>query len=115
MKRGNQRVFGREFNQRKAFVKGLLTALVEHNRIRTTEVRAKTLKREADKLVTMAKKGTIASRRLLLRQVGTKAADKLAKDVAPKFSGRAGGYTRVVKLGRRTSDGAPMALIEFVS
>jgi large subunit ribosomal protein L17 len=114
MKRGNQKLFGREFNQRKAFFKGLLTGLVEHGRIRTTETRAKALKREADKLVTKAKKGTLASRRLLLRQVGTAAATKLAKDIAPKFAGRAGGYTRVVKLGRRTSDGSPMAIIEFV-
>ena len=115
MKRGNQRLFGREFNQRKAFLKALLTSLIEHNRIRTTEPRAKTLKREADKLVTRAKKGTIASRRLLLRSVGTKAADKLVMDVAPKFADRAGGYTRIVKLGRRVSDGAPMAMIEFVA
>lgn len=114
MKRGNQTIFGREFTQRKAFIKGLLTGLVEHGRIRTTETRAKALKREADKLVTKAKKGTLASRRLLLRQVGTAAAAKLATDIAPKFASRAGGYTRVVKLGRRNSDGAPMALIEFV-
>ncbi len=115
MKRGNQTIFGREFNQRKAFIKGLLTGLVEHGKIRTTEVRAKALKREADKLVAKAKKGTLASRRLLLRQVGTAAAAKLAKEIGPKFAARAGGYTRVVKLGRRNSDGAPMALIEFVS
>jgi large subunit ribosomal protein L17 len=114
MKRGNQTIFGREFNQRKAFFKGLLTGLVAHGRIRTTEARAKALKREADKLVTKAKKGTLASRRLLLRQVGTAAAAKLVSDVAPKFAARQGGYTRVVKLGRRNSDGSPMALIEFV-
>jgi len=115
MKRGNQTIFGREFNQRKAFLKALLTALISHGRIKTTETRAKALKREADKLVTKAKRGTLHSRRLLLRQVGTVAAEKLVRDVAPKFASRAGGYTRVVKLGRRTSDGSPMALIEFVS
>ncbi len=114
MKRGNQTIFGREFNQRKAFIKGLLTALVEHGKIKTTEVRAKVLKTEADKLVTVAKKGTLHGRRLLLRQVGTAAAAKLATDIAPKFAERHGGYTRVVKLGRRDSDGSPMALIEFV-
>jgi large subunit ribosomal protein L17 len=114
MKRGNQTIFGREFNQRKAFIKALLTALIEHNHIRTTDTRAKALRVEAEKLVTKAKKGTLASRRLLLRQVGVKAADKMFREVAPKFASRAGGYTRVVKLGQRTSDGAPMALIEFV-
>jgi large subunit ribosomal protein L17 len=114
MKRGNQRVFGREVQQRKAFVKGLLTALIQHGKIRTTEARAKTIKLEADKLVTRAKTGTLASRRLLLRSIGTEAAGKLFLEVAPKFATRNGGYTRVLKLGRRGSDAAPMAVLEFV-
>lgn len=115
MKRGNKRIFGREPIQRKAFIKGLLTALVAHGRIKTTEARAKTLKTEADKLITRAKRGTLASRRLLLRHVGTDAAAKLAKEIAPKFAERQGGYTRVIRLGRRMSDGSPMAIIEFVA
>jgi large subunit ribosomal protein L17 len=115
MKRGNKRVFGREMQQRKAFIKSLLTALVSHGRIRTTVARAKTLKTEADKAVTSAKRGTLASRRLLLRRVGSVAAAKLAKDIAPKFADRHGGYTRVIRLGQRMSDGSEMALIEFVS
>lgn len=114
MKRGNQTIFGREKQQRTAFVKGLLTALVSHGHIRTTEARAKMLKREADKLVTVAKKGTLHSRRQLGMHLGAAAAGKLATDIAPKLSSRAGGYTRMVKLGRRTSDGSPMALIEFL-
>ncbi len=114
MKRGNKRVFGREFQQRKAFLKALLTALIAHGRIRTTVARAKTLKVLADKLVTRAKHNTVASHRLLLRQVGAAAANKLVKEVAPLNANRAGGYTRVVKLARRTSDGSAMALIEFV-
>ncbi len=113
MKRGTKRVFGREMQQRKAFLKALLTALITHGRIRTTVARAKTLKTVADKLITTAKKGTIASRRLLLRKVGTVAATKLAKEVAPMFANRAGGYTRVVKLAPRKSDGSAMAIIEF--
>ena len=115
MKRGNTTVFGREIQQRKAFTKSLLTALVAHGRIRTTVARAKMLKREADRMVTTAKKGTLHGRRLLLRRVGTEAAAKLFKDWAPKFASRAGGYTRLVKLGARQSDGSPMAIIEFVS
>jgi large subunit ribosomal protein L17 len=101
--------------QRKAFLKGLLTALIAHGKIRTTTARAKTLKMEADKLVTKAKKGTVYGRRLLLRQVGVDAATKLFKDIAPKFADRSGGYTRVIKLGRRQSDGSPVAIVEFVS
>lgn len=115
MKRGNKRTFGREKQQRKAFLKGLLTALVAHGRIRTTTARAKTLKSIADTVVTQAKRGTIASRRLLLRSVGSDAAAKLSKEIAPKFVDRAGGYTRVIKLGRRGSDGSPVAIVEFVS
>lgn len=114
MKRSGKRIFGREMQQRKAFLKALLTALVEHGRIRTTQARAKTLKTVADKMVTRAKRGTLASRRLLLSHVGSIAAAKLAKEIAPRFVGRPGGYTRVIKLGRRPSDGSPMALIEFV-
>ena len=115
MKRGNKRVFGREMQQRKAFLKGLLTALIAHGRIKTTTARAKTLKTIADKAVTQAKRGTLASRRMLLRSVGAEAAAKIAKEIAPKFADRAGGYTRVVKLGRRSSDGSPVAIVEFVS
>ncbi|MCC6405136.1 MAG: 50S ribosomal protein L17 [Candidatus Yanofskybacteria bacterium] len=114
MKRGSNRLFGREFQQRKAFLKALLTALVSHGKIRTTVARAKSIRPAAEKLVTQAKRGTLASRRLLLRSVGTKAAATLAKDIAPKFASRAGGYTRIVKLGQRASDGSPMAVIEFV-
>lgn len=114
MKRGNVRKFGREFQQRKALLKALLTSLVEHDRIRTTEARAKTLKRAADKLVTTAKKGTVASRRLLLRDIGTKAAAKLSREIAPRYADRHGGYTRVLHMEARTSDAARMALIEFV-
>lgn len=115
MKRGNKRTFGREMQQRKAFLKGLLTSLVSHGKIRTTTARAKTLKTIADKAVTQAKRGSLASRRLLLRSVGSAAAEKLAKEIAPKFADRAGGYTRVIKLGRRSSDGSPVAIVEFVA
>ncbi|MBP6886124.1 MAG: 50S ribosomal protein L17 [Candidatus Pacebacteria bacterium] len=115
MKRGNKRTFGREMQQRKAFLKGLLTSLVSHGKIRTTTARAKTLKTIADKAVTQAKRGSLASRRLLLRSVGSAAAEKLSKEIAPKFADRAGGYTRVIKLGRRSSDGSPVAIVEFVA
>jgi large subunit ribosomal protein L17 len=114
MKRGNQRKFGRQFQQRDALLKGLLTALVSHGRIRTTEAKAKTLRVHADKLVTTAKTGTLAGRRMLGRRLGAAAAAKLVKDVVPALAARQGGYTRVLKLGRRASDAAPMAIIEFV-
>lgn len=115
MKRSGNKVFGRQFQQRKAFTKGLLTALVAHGRIRTTEARAKMLKREADRIITTAKKGTTHGRRLLLRRIGADAARKVTAQWAPKFASRSGGYTRVVKLGRRASDGSPVAIVEFLS
>lgn len=116
MKRGSKiKKFHRTHAQRKAFIKGLATGLIEHGRIETTLVRAKELHRLADKLVTRAKKQDIASRRLLARHLGPKAIKTLMDTVAPRFEERAGGYTRVVKLGQRPSDSAPMALIEFVA
>lgn len=115
MKRGSHRKFGREMQQRKAFMKALLVALVEHGRIRTTEARAKSLRRDADKAVTKAKRGTLAARRILIKDVGVVAAGKLVKDIAPKFAERQGGYTRVLRLGQRSSDGAPLAVIEFTA
>ncbi len=114
MKRGNKRIFGRQRQQRKAFIKSLLTALFSHGRIKTTLARAKTLKTEADKTITQAKRQSIASRRLLLRKVGAEVARKLSVEIAPRFADRKGGYTRVVRLGRRTNDAAETALIELV-
>ncbi|HXV26811.1 MAG TPA: 50S ribosomal protein L17 [Candidatus Paceibacterota bacterium] len=115
MRRGNKRKFGRESAQRNAFFKALATGLIEHGRIRTTEARAKSLRPVAEKLVTRAKQGDLAARRILSAKLGPAAVTKLMGDIAPRFADRKGGYTRVVKLGRRTSDGAPMAVIEFVA
>lgn len=115
MKRGTIRKFGRVRNQRKAFIRSLLVALITSGRITTTEARAKTLKVSAEKAVTLAKKQTIAARRLLVARVGEKAATSLFTDIAPRFTDRSGGYTRVLHLPRRSSDGARVALIEFVA
>lgn len=115
MKRGNQRKFGRELQQRAAFIRSLLTALVTHGKVKTTVARAKTMKVEADKLVTLARRPGQHGRRLLVSRLGATAATKLSGDILPKLAERNGGYTRVVKLPRRTSDGSAMAIIEFVS
>ncbi|MDP2647672.1 MAG: 50S ribosomal protein L17 [Candidatus Yanofskybacteria bacterium] len=115
MKRGNKRKFGRKRNQRNALAKSLATALIDHGRITTTRAKAKTLSTYADKLVTQAKRQNLASRRILAQTLGPKAVKKLVDEIAPKFKERNGGYTRVINLDRRISDGSPMALIEFVS
>jgi large subunit ribosomal protein L17 len=115
MKRGNIRKFGREKAQREALFKSLATALIEHGRIKTTKAKAKSLSSHTDKLVTIAKKKTLASRRALGSELGPAAVKKLADDIAPRFSDRSGGYTRVIPLDRRKSDGSEMALIEFTA
>ena len=115
MKRSPHRKFNREPIQRKALYKALATALIDNGRIQTTQAKAKSLSSFADRLVNRAKKGDLASRRLLLTHVGKVAVDKLMKDIGPRFKERNGGYTRVIRMGRRTSDGSPMALIEFTS
>jgi large subunit ribosomal protein L17 len=115
MKRGNQRKFGLKRDERKALMKSLATALIDQGKIRTTRAKAKTLSSFADRLVTKAKKATIASRRDLLSDVGAKAVEKLVKEIAPRFTDRAGGYTRVIRMDRRKSDGSEMAIIEFVN
>ena len=113
MKRGNKRKFGREKNQRKALSKALATALIDHGRIKTTVAKAKLLSKFADELVNRAKKGDLASNRLLRYSVGDKAVKKLIVEIGPKFKDKNGGYTKILKLGRRVSDGSEMAIVEF--
>jgi|SRR3989338_4460539 len=113
MRRGNKRKFGREKNQRKALSKALATALIDHGRIKTTVAKAKLLSRFADELVNRAKKGDLASSRLLRYSIGDKAVKKLVVEIGPKFKDKKGGYTKVLKLGRRISDGSEMAIVEF--
>ena|SRR3989344_6376033 len=114
MRRGKTRKFGLEKSERKALLKSLATALIDNGKIKTTRAKAKTLSSFTDRLVTKAKKGDVPARRMLLKSIGSKAVIKLIKEIAPKYTTRAGGYTRVIRLDRRKSDGAEMALIEFV-
>lgn len=108
------RKFGRERGQRKALLKSLAHNLVVKGKIQTTEAKAKEVRPFVEKLVTLSKKETSASRRLLEARVGKTAAKKLVSSLSTTYKGRAGGYTRITKLVRRDSDGAPMAVIEFV-
>jgi large subunit ribosomal protein L17 len=93
----------------------LATALFEHGRITTTEARAKRLKPVADRLVTIAKRGDLHARRRLLTVIRNKdVVHALMAEIGPRFENREGGYTRVVKVGPRKGDNAPMAIIELV-
>ncbi|MEK7194120.1 MAG: 50S ribosomal protein L17 [Patescibacteria group bacterium] len=115
MRHGNvNRKFGRERNQRKALMKSLAHNLVLTGKIKTTEAKAKEVRPFVEKLVTMGKKGTPASKRLLESRVGKMAAQKLSSSLSETYKTREGGYTRITKLVRRNSDGSKMAVIEFV-
>jgi large subunit ribosomal protein L17 len=99
----------------KAIIANLARALFEHGRITTTLTKAKRLRPRAEHLITFAKKGDLASRRQVLRVVRDKdVVYKLFDDIAPRFADRQGGYTRILKLGPRQGDNAPMAMIELV-
>lgn len=107
--------FSRESGPRKALLKGLVTSLVEHGRITTTVVKAKELRRHIEKAITLGKKDSIATRRLLVSRVGNEdAAETIMKDLSVRFKSRPGGYTRIIKIGRRPGDSTEMAFIEFV-
>ena len=108
------RKFGRVANQRKALLRSLAYSLVVKEKIKTTEPKAKELRPFVETLITFGKKGTLASRRLLDTRVGRIAGKKIALTLSPKYKETKGGYTRITKLVRRSSDGAPMAIIEFV-
>jgi large subunit ribosomal protein L17 len=99
----------------KLMLSGLAAALFTHERIRTTEAKAKALRPFAERLITFAKAGDVHARRQVLRVVTDRdVVHKLFAEIAPRFEDREGGYTRILKLGPRRGDGARMAMIELV-
>ncbi|MBU6232107.1 MAG: 50S ribosomal protein L17 [Patescibacteria group bacterium] len=111
----NVRKFGREKNQRHALMQSLARNLIRDSRIKTTTAKAKELRPMIEKLVTKAKSATIASRRLINARIKSPSdTKKLIDTIAPKYKGRNGGYTRIIKLPNRELDGSPMSVIEFV-
>ena len=111
----SKRKFGREKNQRVALMSSLARNLIRDSRIKTTTAKAKELRPMVEKLVTKAKIGTIASRRLVNSRIKSPIETKKLFDVvAPKYADRKGGYTRIIRLPNRDLDGSPMSLIEFV-
>lgn len=109
---------GRKLNRsaahRKALMRNLVKALLQREQIRTTDAKAKELRRWADRIVTLGKRNTVHARRLAFSYLGSrKLVQHLFNEVAPRFQGRAGGYTRVLKLGLRRGDAAPLSIVEF--
>jgi len=109
------RKLGRTSAHRKAMFRNQLTALFTHERIITTVAKAKELRPLAERIVTMARNDSVHGRRQVLRMVPDKeVVQRLFGDIAPRFADRPGGYTRILRLGRRKGDGAELAIIEFV-
>ena len=117
MRHGNKnRTLGRVRSQRTALLRGLAVSLIRDGKIKTTEAKAKELRPYAERLVTYAKKGTVAARRQAASVLGEPKAvtiSKLFDEIGPKFKERSGGYTRVIKMGR-TAAGRDEAVIEYV-
>lgn len=107
--------FSRKSGPRKALLRGLMVSLVEHGRIATTVDKAKELRRHIEKAITLGKSDDLATRRLLLSRIANdNTVSTILKDISPRFKTRPGGYTRIIKIGRRPGDTAEMAFIEFV-
>jgi large subunit ribosomal protein L17 len=106
------RLFGRTANQRKALLRGLMASLFEYQ---TTLAKAKEVRKLAERVITLGVKGDLHAKRVALSHVPNRnAIAKLFNEIAPRFSGRNGGYLRLVQTRNRVNDGAPMAVLEFV-
>ena len=109
---------GKQFSMKKgprvALLKSLARSLILHEKIKTTEAKAKTLRSIVEKMITRGKVATVANRRVLAKETNPDMVKKLVNDIAPRYKERNGGYTRITKLGQRNSDGAKMAIIELV-
>ena len=109
------RKFGRTMEHRKAMSRNLVTSLLEHGRIQTTEAKGKELRRWVERVITTAKSDSVAARRAVDAIVeNPEVSEKLFTNLMPRLRERPGGYTRVLKVGPRLGDGAPMVLVELV-
>ena len=105
----------RTSEHRKALLKNMLNSLIKYEQIKTTLPKAKFLKPQADKIITLGKKDTLHNTKMLVSQLqDTKSANKVKKTLSKRYEKRSGGYTRIIKAGFRYGDNAPMAIIEFV-
>ncbi len=113
--RQSGRQLNRNSSHRKAMFRNMTASLLEHEIIKTTLPKAKELRRVAEPLITLAKKDSVANRRLAFDRLRSKAVvGKLFTDLGPRYEERPGGYTRILKCGYRTGDKAPMAYIELI-
>jgi len=109
------RLFGRTASQRKALLRGLVVSLLEHQRIETTIQKAKEVRSIAEKMITLGIRGDLHAKRLVFSCLSNRAVvAKLFNEIAPRFSGRNGGYLRIVQTRNRVKDASPMAVLEFI-
>ena len=106
---------GRKASHRKALCRNMVTALFRYERIKTTQVKAREIRKVAEKMITRAREDSVHNRRIIARKIGDKRIlAKLFLNIAPRFSERPGGYTRIMKLGRRYGDASEMVLLELI-
>ena len=109
------RKLGRRTKHRKAMTRNLVTSLIDEERVRTTLAKAKEIRRHAERIITLGKRGTLHARRQAASVLRTSAAvRKLMDTLGPRYAGRPGGYTRILRLPPRPGDSAPMAILELV-
>ncbi len=108
------RIFGRTTKKRSALIRGLSEALIEHEKLTTTEAKAKSLRPFVEKVITRGKEKDLATVRYLNSFLSKHAAKKVSGVLSPRYQSKPGGYTRIIKTAPRKSDGSPMAIIEFV-
>lgn len=109
------RKLGRDTGHRRAMLRNLVTSLLRENRIQTTLTRAKEVRSIADKMITLAKRGDLAARRLALAYIyDEQVVRKLFNEIGPRYADRQGGYTRIIRVGYRRGDAAPMVILELV-
>ena|ERR671910_510473 len=110
------RKLGRKTGPRKALYRNLIVSVLRYEQIKTTEARAKEVRGQIEKVITLAKDGSLSSRRQIVAELPNEplVIDKLINEIAPKYAARTSGYTRIVKLGPRAGDNAPMVQLELV-
>jgi len=106
---------GRKASHRKALYRNMVTALFRYERIKTTQVKAREIRKVAEKMITRAREDSVHNRRIIARKISDKGVlAKLFLNIAPRFAERPGGYTRIMKLGRRYGDASEMVLLELI-
>jgi large subunit ribosomal protein L17 len=110
------RKLGRKTGPRLALYKSLTVAILRYEQVRTTEARAKEIRGRVERMITLAKEGSLAARRRVVAEMPDEplVIDKLFKEIAPKYADRTSGYTRIVRIGQRNGDAAPIVQIELV-